>query len=116
MAKVFYDTKNHRQWSDVEDVCEGKGWDYYVWGNVVNVHKIGDYAVIEYVVRNGDNTGEIRFHPALWTDKYKGHFHWQDTNRSYGTLEGAIVGVIAYKFDGLNSQAAGYFAKMIGLR
>ena len=119
MARKFYDIGNNRQYSDVEDVCEGKGWDFYVWGEVQNVHKIGDYAVIEYIVNRGEDAGETRFHPALWTDQYKQHhgnlFYWQDTNTSYMTLEEAVIGVIAYKYDGLNSQAARYFYKMIGL-
>ena len=111
--------KFDQQYSDIDDVINGKGWKYYVWGNVTIVHRIGDYAVIEYISNRGNDEGQTFFHPALWTDEFKQHhnnaFYWQDTNHSYHSLEAAIIGVIAYKFDGLNSQAAGYFCKMIGL-
>lgn len=108
------------QYSDVSDVMnDKKSWVYYIWGEVKEIHIIGVYGVIEYVRRNGDDKDKIYFHPVLWTDKYKehhnNHYYWEDTNRSFHTLEEAIIDVIAYNFDGLNSQAGHYFSKMVGL-
>jgi len=106
--------------SDVEDVMEGNGWEHYFWGKVEEVHRIGDYGVIQYVCNHGKEDGNVYFHPVLWTGQYKEHhgnqWYWEDTNMSYPSLESALVGVIAYKYDGLNSQAASYFCKMIGLK
>ncbi len=105
--------------SDFEKIVAGKGWKSYTWGEILNVHRLGNYAVLEYKATHGSDTGEIYFHPILWTDQYKQYhndnFYWDDTNTSYPTLEEAIIGVIGRKFDGLNSQAAGYFSRMIGL-
>ena len=108
----------------MEDVISARGtwrgaWKFYVWGEVSFVHQIGVYAIIEYVCNFGDNKGKVLFHPAIRTDKFKerngGKFYWQDTSTSYDSLEKAIIGAIAYNFDGPNSRAANYFSKMIGL-
>lgn len=75
------------------------------WGKVIKTHTIGEFQIIEYeAIFNGKNEG-IRFHPYI---------NFNDTNYSYYTLDEAIIGVIAYKHDGYNSQAAMFFTKMIG--
>lgn len=85
----------------------------YVWGKVKAVHVIGDYQIVEYHPRNcgrgnrGIDYETTHFHPYI---------DWIDTNRSYTTLEEAMVGMVAYRFDGNNSQAAMYFSRMIGLK
>ena len=102
--------KSNQQYAEVDDICKGDGWDYYVWGQVVNVHRVGEYAIIEYV--NVENTspdfGKHFFHPAIWTDRF--------AETSYLSLDETLVGVIAYKHDGDNSHAAYYFFKMVGIQ
>lgn len=85
----------------------------FPWGPVVAVHEIGEYSVVEYhpeVFEKSTGTGRhheyTNFHPYL---------NGKDTSQSFDTLDGALIGVIALKYDGLNSQAAYYFSKMIGL-
>jgi hypothetical protein len=86
----------------------------FTWGEVKTVHVVGDYQIIEYHPRKTENNRvlkdidyeQVAFHPYI---------DWKDTNRGFGTLEEAMVGVIALRFDGLNSQAAMYFSKMVGL-
>lgn len=86
----------------------------YVWGPVITVHTIGIYDIVEHhpsIIEDGRGTGKY--------DHKKSQFHpyidGNDTCHGYDTLEEAIVGAIAQKFDGLNSQAAYYFSKMIGI-
>lgn len=102
-----------------EDILRGVGWRNYVWGEVVAVHRIGDYAILEYVCNFGDNNGRNLFHPLYWTDKHAEYHdnnpYWFDTSTSYGTLEESLIGVIVHKFEGANSQAGHYFCKSIGL-
>jgi len=97
--------------SDFQYLLDGHEWGNYIWGRVTNVWKIGDYGILEYIDDEGKEIESIRYHPFIVEKN-----GWKDTNNSYLTMEEALVGVIAYRFDGLNSQAAGYFAKMIGLR
>jgi len=87
---------------------------HYVWGPIVSVHTIGEYDIVEHhpaIFKDSCGTGKYdytksQFHPYINGD---------DTSYGYDTLESAIVGAIARKYDGCNSQAAYYFCKMIGL-
>lgn len=73
----------------------------FSWGHVHAVHRIGEYTIVEYKHRH---SGEIAFHV------YVGN---KDTSTSFESLDAALVGAIAYKAEGPNSQAAWYFMKMI---
>ncbi len=89
--------------------------DEYHWGEVIAVHSIGEYDIIEFYPKeyiSGRGTGKIDYNHK----QYHAYINGKDTNHSYYTLEGAIVGAIAQKFDGLNSQAAMYFCKMVGIK
>ena len=75
------------------------------WGKIIKIQAIGDYQIIEYISCSSGK-GEPSFHSYV---------DFKDTNHSYNTLEQALIGVIAHRFDGVNSRAAGYFCKMIGI-
>lgn len=86
---------------------EGETKDYItyievalVWGKIIKTHIIGEYQIIEYI--NNDN--EKCFNPYI---------NYNNTSHSYDSLETAITGAIAYKYDGSNSQANKFFWKMI---
>ena len=73
----------------------------YSFGEVVKTHIIGDtYQIIEAI----DEEGNIKFSTYI---------NFERTGFSYNSLEKAITGAIAYKYDGANSQANKYFWKMI---
>jgi hypothetical protein len=74
----------------------------FVWGEVVKTHILGEYQIIEYV--DIDNCSST---------EYQAYINYEDTNSSYDSLEKAITGAIAYKYDGANSQANTFFWKMI---
>ena len=73
----------------------------YVWGKIVNIHCIGEYQIVE-AVRNEDT----HFH---------GYISYQDTCQVYPSLDSALIGCIANKYEGSNGMAAMYFEKMIGI-
>lgn len=87
----------------------------FPWGPIQHIHRIGRYEVVEYL-RDASNMhsddpdrtkhGTLHFHPFV---------DGIDTSRSYRTIEEAVVGAIAYAYDGVNSQAATYFSRMIAL-
>jgi len=82
----------------------------FTWGEVIKVHTIGEYLIFEYIndydLKN-EGKKVIAFHAYI---------NYQNISRSYDSLDSCIIGTIAYKFDGANSQAAGYFEKMIGMK
>jgi hypothetical protein len=91
--------------------------DRFPWGKVIAEHRIGDYLIIEYFGHkfNGpcqvfDENGKPAYEnvPSFHT-----YIKGKDTNRSYPTLDQALVGTIADRYEGLNSRAADYFWKMV---
>lgn len=76
----------------------------FSWGEIVYTHIIGKYVIFEYKTKGEPETS---FHPYI---------NFKDISHSYNTLDQAIIGVIAYNYDGANSQAAGYFYKMVGMK
>lgn len=73
----------------------------FTWGNVINVHCIGEYQIIE-----AEYNGEI---------DYYGYIDYNDIHFSYKSLDEALIGIIGIKYDGGETKAPYYFAKMIGM-
>ncbi len=94
--------------SDLEKViAKGEHWG----GAIVAVHRVGEYAVVEYLERDyrgGDNpnygklTGGHDF--SVFINEY-------DIGRGFDSLDAALVGVVAYKREGCNAHADRYFMK-----
>jgi hypothetical protein len=94
--------------TDLTELEQGKP---FVWGELVKIHRFFDYAIVEYhppVYKDGHDTGKIdtACHYHIYIDG-------KDCSRSYEDFDSAIVGCIAYKYDGINTRADGYFMKMI---
>ena len=75
----------------------------FTWGNVIKIHCIGEYQIVEYIDKRDKKT------------YYHGYINYSDTNHSYLSLDSALIGCIGYKHEGGNGKAAMYFEKMIGL-
>ncbi len=84
----------------------------FTWGEAIAVHSIGEYSIVEYYPHeyvDGCSTGKIDYSKR----EYSCYLNGKAVGMSTGSLDSAIVTCIAYKHDGANSQAAGYFMKMI---
>lgn len=103
--------KSQKRTTDLNQLKNGAP---YTWGEVVTIHEIGEYAIVESIDWASKKT-EIMTGVIGDTTKYHPYVNEQNTNHSYSSLDEAIIGAIAYKYDGLNSQAAYFFSKMIGL-
>jgi len=78
----------------------------FTWGRIIYIHEIGSYSIAEYEeIMNRKSTGKILYH--IWVDG-------RDDSESCESLEAALATAIAHKFDGPNSQAGRFFARMIG--
>lgn len=84
----------------------------FVWGDVVKIHQIGDFDIVEYI---RDTTRAFNADP---TDHgktfYHAYIHQKDMSHSAYTLEEMLVTAIALKFDGANTHAADYFFRIVG--
>lgn len=83
--------------------------DKFVWGKVINTHKIGDIKIIEYFDRDeGIITDTIKYHVYV---------NEKDTCHSFSSLDGALLYALCYKYDnGWYTHAYEYTAKAIGLK
>lgn len=75
----------------------------FKWGNVIKIHCIGEYQIVECFYKRDKKT------------HYHGYINYNDISRSYLSLDSALIGCIGYKHEGGNGKAAMYFEKMIGL-
>ena len=84
----------------------------FVWGPVVKVHEIGEYSIVEYrpqIFKDSCGTGKYEeektnFHPYI---------NGKDTNRSFESLDDAIIGTICYKVDSNNTRLDVYINTLL---
>ncbi len=94
--------------------------EQFAWGKIIELHEVGPYVIAECypwkVARweNGAGGGSVRVGEidpnAL---EFHGWVDGQNTSHSWGSLDAALVGCIAYKHEGPNHHADYYFMKMI---
>lgn len=92
-----------------KNMAEGKKF----WlGPIVRSHKIGEYQFIEY--RETDfGIASKTYGRLTGNTNFSCYINGLGTSQSAESLDAALAHVIAYKHDGCNSRAAGYFMKMI---
>lgn len=84
----------------------------FPWGPVDAVHKIGQYAIVEY--RQDLSTFSTRDYSDHGRTLYRPYIDGKDTCRSFESLDDALVGAIGYRHEGPNGSAAFYFMRMTG--
>lgn len=98
--------------TDLKDLKNGAP---YTWGELVSIHECGQYSIVEFhpwkrdkftVLTGNQNVDERNFSPYI-DDK--------NCNRSYDSLDAALVGAICLKHDGINTRADGYIMRMLGV-
>jgi hypothetical protein len=85
--------------------------DEFTWGKVVKTHQIGEYTIIEFhpkQYRRGVFKGEY-----AWHTEYHPYIGKNDTNRSFESLDMALIGAIFYKREGPNAQGPDYVRRML---
>ena len=74
----------------------------YHWGEVIKIHCVGEYQIVE-----ASKDEKVHYH---------GYINYNDINKSYYSLDSALVGCIGYKHEGGNGKAAMYFSRMIDMK
>jgi hypothetical protein len=97
------------------DLKRLKAGTEFTWGEIIKIHEIGEYAIVEahpWKVKDG-----IFIQPGI-PDMSKTDFHAYvkggDCSHSFDSFDSALAYCIAYKYDGINTQAGHYFMKMLG--
>jgi hypothetical protein len=99
----------------------------FTWGDVRNIHYIGEYAIVEYDARRASNAPEdewaphICFHPYIWMQPRSA---WHDMARSFLTLDSALIASVIYRREwfetgdvnvAANSRLHGYIMRLVPL-
>ena len=80
----------------------------FPWGAIRTIHSVGDIQVVEFE-RDCSNLSSIEARVNHGQVQYHAYVNHRDTHDSYNSLDSALVGAIAYKRRGPNSQAAENF-------
>ena len=72
---------------------------------IINTYEVGDYQIIEYTTYNPH--GKLLYSPYI---------DYSDTHRIYNSLDAALLGVMAYKYEGCNYHADEYMCKLLGIK
>ena len=86
--------------------------ELFTWGEIVQIHEVGEYAVAEYLEWERDG---ITIKTGAPSENHS-FFVWVDgrsTSHSYNSLDAALAGAIAYKYEGANHRADWYFMRSI---
>lgn len=74
----------------------------YHWGEVKNIHCIGDLQVVEAV----NKESKTYFH---------GYINYRDICVSYLSLDSALIGLICRKYEGANEKLSGYIGRILNV-
>jgi hypothetical protein len=97
---------------DTTNLDQLKNKAEYTWGNIIKIHEMPDYAIIEYHpwIVKGVTVTRIGNEDKIM---YAGYVKGKCINETWNTFDDAIIGCIAYKYEGPNHMAEYYFTKMI---
>ena len=87
----------------------------FTWGDIITIHEIGEYAIIEHHPwkTKGFEMLVREASPASPEREFSCYINGESIRRGTDSLDSALATCIAYKRDGINSSAAHYFMKMI---
>jgi len=94
------------------DLNELRNRKPFTWGEIVTIHEIAAYAIVEYhpfIYKNNCGTGEIDYKAI----EFHSYVDGKGTACSAESLDSALAYCIAYKYEGANTRASAYFMKMI---
>ena len=55
-------------------------------------------------------------HESSWELLYRPYIDYSDIHRIYNSLDAALLGIMAYKYEGCNYHADEYMCKLLGIK
>jgi hypothetical protein len=86
----------------------------FTWGAIIRIVNFGRYSVVIHHPWKVDGSAIVVGSPNLHIVEYHAYVDDKDTSRGFLSIEAAVVGAIAYAYDGPNTQADKYFLRAIG--
>jgi len=85
----------------------------FTWGEVIKIHEIGEYAIVEYRRWEADNVRILVGQADTDNVMFSCYIDGNSLSKSTDSLDSALANCIAYKHEGMSSHAEEYFMKMI---
>jgi hypothetical protein len=93
-----------------------KRGEAFTWGEVVAIHSVGAYAVVEHHPwMRTENRMVLTGQPDRQVTEFQAYVDGKDCSQTFGSLEAALAAAIADKAEGPNHRADIYFIKSLGL-
>ena len=100
--------------NETTNLKELKNGASFVWGKLVKIHEIFEYAIVEChpLAKSNPNSctldtidmNALEYHPYI---------NGEEISCAYNSYDEALAGCIAYKHEGINHNAENYFMKML---
>lgn len=97
--------------TDLDALREGA---LFVWGELVEIHTVGEYAIVECIPWASRGARVLTGTPDFSRRSFHSYIGGKCTAHSSSTLDSALVDCITIKHEGPNSQAGLYFLRGIG--
>ena len=86
----------------------------FTWGEVVAIHVVGPYAIVEYHPwKCSESRMVLTGQPDPDAIEFGTYVDGRNCQHSYGTLDAALAGCIAYRIEGPNHAADAYFIRSL---
>ena len=94
--------------TNLDELKDGKP---FTWGELIKIHQIFSYSIIQYHPYKEDNQGQPTNEYNTRKFLYHTYVDNIDCCESYETTDEALAACIAYRHEGANHRASRYFIK-----
>lgn len=93
------------RWATPDEKMDFIKREYHNKDRIINTYEVGDYQIIEYTIYNPH--GKLLYHPYI---------DYSDIHRIYNSLDAALLGIMAYKYEGCNYHIDEYMCKLLDIK
>ena len=86
----------------------------YVWGNLVAIHEIGNYLIVEYENEEEDEQGQDIPGTYDGTNSFHPYVNGHDTNCSFRSLDNALIHAVSCNSG--HSRASEFIINMLSAK
>lgn len=116
-GRYYYSQLDAVTENDLEEATFDEKVEYlkkeFSWGEVLEVHSIGEYIIFKYKEKKSDHISDEAYEKENHIS-YHSYTDFKDDCRGYATLDQAIIGAISSKYDG-SDRAFGYICRMLDM-
>lgn len=116
-GRYYYSQLDTVTENDLEETTFDEKVEYlkkeFSWGDVLEVHSIGDYIIFKYKEKKSNHISNEAYEKEN-NIFYHTYTKFKDDSKGYPTLDQAIIGMVSSKYDG-SDRAFGYICRMLDM-